>query len=219
MCLRRLLTSLVMAAILAVLASGQARSVGGFAHPPSVTPGFASFGTTASPGFGSSFPRHSFGNASVVFFSDVGYEPASTQPISVVVVQPPAPAVAPREEEPRPTAKPLLLELHGDRFVPVDQFQMTDKSVAKHDSKAQEKAPTVTAETLLVFRDGHAESTSAYAVIGDALYEQSNYWTSGSWSKKIAIADLDLPATMRANQQRGVIFKLPAGPNEVILQP
>ena len=72
---------------------------------------------------------------------------------------------------------------------------------------------------MLVFRDGHSETTSAYAVIGDALYEQSNYWASGSWTKKVAMADLDLPATIRANQQRGVVFKVPAGPNEVVLQP
>jgi hypothetical protein len=219
MCLRRLLTSLVTAASLTVFASGQVRGVGGFAHPPSVTPGFASFGPSASPGFNSSFPRHSFANAPVIFFSDVGYEPAGNQPISVIVVQPPSPAVAPREEEPRPPAKPLLLELHGDHFVPVDQFQVAESPVSKHDSKAHEAKPMVTAETLLVFRDGHAESTSAYALIGDALYEQSNYWTSGSWTRKIAIADLDLQATIKANQQRGVVFKLPGGPHEVVLQP
>jgi hypothetical protein len=56
-------------------------------------------------------------------------------------------------------------------------------------------------------------------VIGDVLYEQSNYWTSGSWTRKIPMADLDLPATIKANQQRGIVFKLPAGPNEVVLQP
>jgi hypothetical protein len=111
------------------------------------------------------------------------------------------------------------LELQGDRWVQVDHFQMTPNAAANGDGTAQRAGNAVPAETLLIFRDGRSEVTNGYAVIGDALYEQSNYWTSGTWTKKIPIADLDVPATMRANQQRGLTFKLPTGPNEVVLQP
>jgi hypothetical protein len=219
MYLRLLVTSFVTAAILSSFASGQGRGVGGFAHPPAVTPGFAGFDLTTTTGFRPAFPRRPLGNAPVIFFSDLGYEPASSQPVSVVVIQPSALAVAPREEEAHPPAKPLLLELQGDRWVRVEQFQMTSNVVSPRDGKAARRVENAPVDTLLVFRNGRSETTSAYAVIGDILYEQSNYWISGSWTKKIPIADLDLPATIEANQQRGVMFKLPAGPNEVILQP
>jgi len=194
----------------------------GFAHATAVTPGFAGFGVTttttgAAPAFSHHFHHHPFGNAGGIFFSDLGYEPVSSQPVSVIVVQPPAPAAPPTVEESHPPAKPLLLELQGDRWVQVEHFQMTRGALPDHNAKAQTKnAPE---ETLLVFRDGHSESTTGYAVIGDALYEQRNYWASGSWTKKIAMADLDLPATIQANQQQGLRFRLPAGPNEVVLQP
>jgi hypothetical protein len=133
----------------------------------------------------------------------------------VVVVQPPAPTVTPRPEESHTPAKPLLLELHGERWVQVEQFQMT----SNRDKLSVPSSEAIPMDTLLVFRDGRSETTSSYAVIGDSIFVQSNYWTSGSWTKKIAIADLDLAATMKANQQRGVTFKLPAGPNEVVLRP
>lgn len=217
--MRLFVRSVVTLTMLSGFAFGQARSVPGFAQPSAVTPGFAGFGVSSTTGFASGFHHRALGNTPVVFFSDLGYEPVSSQPVSVIVVQPPAPTVAPREEEPHPPAKPLLLELQGDRWVQVDQFQMTRKIVPNRDNRVPQGLESVPLETLLIFRDGRAETTSGYAVIGDTLYEQSNYWTSGSWTKKIPIADLDLPATIQANQQRGVAFKLPAGPNEVVLQP
>jgi hypothetical protein len=204
-------TSLMTAAMFGGIASAQVRGPGGFAHPPSVTPGFAGFGVTTSTGFGPAFSRRPLGGVPVVFYSDLGYQP--------VTAQPPATAIAPREEESRPPAKPLLLELQGDRWVQVEQFQMTRKAAASQSEKTTPTIHNVPADTLLIFRDGRSEATSAYAVIGDVLYEQSNYWTSGSWTRKIPMADLDLPATIKANQQRGIVFKLPAGPNEVVLQP
>jgi hypothetical protein len=51
------------------------------------------------------------------------------------------------------------------------------------------------------------------------MYSKADYWTSGSWTKKIQIADLDVPATMRINQERGVKFALPTSPNEVVMRP
>jgi hypothetical protein len=216
--LRLLVTSFVTAAVLSGSASAQVRGTGGFGHTPAVTPGFAGFGVSTT-GFRPAFPRQPLGNSSVVFFSDLGYEPGSTQPVAVVVVQPPGPTVAPRDEESHPPAKPLLLELQGDHWVQVEHFQMTSNVLPNRDQRSVHRSDNTPVDTLLVFRDGRSETTSAYAVIGDALFEQSNYWTSGSWTKKVPIADLDLTATIKANQQRGIVFRLPAGPNEVVLQP
>lgn len=213
--LRLLVTSIVTAAAFTAMAWGQARGTG-FSHPPVVNPGFSGFGTTTT-GFNTKFPRRPFSGSPIVFYSDLGYEPIYPQPVSVVVVQPPAPAATPVAEPVHVPAKPLLLELQGDRWVQLEHFQMSG-AAARYPSKTelQQNRPT---ETLLIFRDGRAESTGGYAVIGDALYEQTNYWSSGSWTKKIPLADLDLAATTKANQERGVVFKLPGGPNEVVLQP
>ena len=51
------------------------------------------------------------------------------------------------------------------------------------------------------------------------IYAKADYWTSGSWTTQIQVADLDVPATLRLNQERGLKFVLPAGPNEVVTRP
>jgi hypothetical protein len=59
-------------------------------------------------------------------------------------------------------------------------------------------------ETVLVFRDQHRQEISNYAIAGGTLWvlsEQS--------AKKIPLADLDLEATAKANDERGVEFQVP----------
>ena len=72
---------------------------------------------------------------------------------------------------------------------------------------------------ILVYRDGHSEELSSYSIIGNTLYTKSDYWTSGAWTRKIQIADLDLPTTIKQNHERGINFDLPSGPDEMILRP
>ncbi len=62
-------------------------------------------------------------------------------------------------------------------------------------------------DTVLVFRDGHSVQVKNYAIVGDTIYDLSD----GS-RHKIAIADLDLTATEKANDARGLDFRLPARP-------
>jgi hypothetical protein len=57
--------------------------------------------------------------------------------------------------------------------------------------------------TVLVFRDGKRQEVNSYAIMGDALY------VFDQGRKKIALADLDIPATTKANDERGVEFRLP----------
>lgn len=59
--------------------------------------------------------------------------------------------------------------------------------------------------TVLVFQDGRQLEVGNYAIVGATLIDL----TPGH-SRKIAIADLDLDATRRQNENRGVIFQLPA---------
>jgi hypothetical protein len=58
--------------------------------------------------------------------------------------------------------------------------------------------------TVLVFKDGHQVEVGNYAIVGQALYDL----TPGR-PRKIALADLDLSATQKQNDDRGVSFQLP----------
>ena len=53
-------------------------------------------------------------------------------------------------------------------------------------------------------RDQHREEVTNYAIAGDAV------WIfSAQGRKKIALSDLDLPATVKVNDDRGVEFRVP----------
>jgi hypothetical protein len=57
--------------------------------------------------------------------------------------------------------------------------------------------------TLLVFRDGHKQEVTNYAIMGQTVYVFDNK------TKRIALADLDVPATIKANDDQGVEFEVP----------
>lgn len=57
--------------------------------------------------------------------------------------------------------------------------------------------------TTLVYRDGHTQVVTNYAIMGQTLY------VFDERTKKIALADLDVPATVKLNDDDGVEFQLP----------
>ncbi|MBZ5658082.1 MAG: hypothetical protein LAO56_22705 [Acidobacteriia bacterium] len=59
--------------------------------------------------------------------------------------------------------------------------------------------------TVLIFKDGHRSEVQNYAIVGNTLFD----FAEGR-SRKILLADLDLPATQKANDDRGVDFHVPA---------
>ena len=59
--------------------------------------------------------------------------------------------------------------------------------------------------TVLVYKDGHKSDVVNYAIVGDTLFDFGD-----GRSHKIRLADLDLPATQKANDDRGVDFQVPA---------
>lgn len=59
--------------------------------------------------------------------------------------------------------------------------------------------------TVLVFKDGHRADVLNYAIVGDTLFD-----FGAGRTHKILLADLDLPATRKANDERGVDFQIPA---------
>jgi hypothetical protein len=56
----------------------------------------------------------------------------------------------------------------------------------------------------LVFKDGHKVEVSNYAIVGTTLFDL----TPGH-PRHIAVADIDLEATRKENDEHGIIFQLP----------
>ena len=155
------------------------------------------------------------------------YYSSMAQPPTVVVVQsaPPVPAV---HEEPRRSAEPLMIEWQGDRYVRYSSSQVgasvraaqldySTPAVATPNPSADRAATQ--APAALVFRDGHQQDVSNYTIINRVMYVGSDYWSSGAWQQKIQMADLNIPATLKLNRDRGVRFILPTMPNEVVTRP
>jgi hypothetical protein len=57
--------------------------------------------------------------------------------------------------------------------------------------------------TVLVFRDGHQQQVTNYAIMGQTLY------IFGVRTQKVGLGDLDIPATIKLNDDSGVEFHLP----------
>src|ERR1035437_7705536 len=81
------------------------------------------------------------------------------------------------------------------------------------------KATKELVPAILVFRDGHREEVSDYMMADGVLYTRSDYYTNGSWNRKIELSSLNLPETVKSNQSHGLRFQLPSAPNEVTVGP
>jgi len=71
---------------------------------------------------------------------------------------------------------------------------------------AQQQPVADEPRTVLVFKDGHQQEVANYAIVGATLYDLSD-----GRAKKVGLADLDLTATVKQNDDRGLDFKLPVG--------
>jgi hypothetical protein len=74
------------------------------------------------------------------------------------------------------------------------------------EAKDLAESPSDQPQTVLVFKDGHQDEIQNYAVVGQTLYD-----LSPGHRRKIALADLDLAATAKENDNRGISFQLPPG--------
>lgn len=161
------------------------------------------------------------GFAYPLFFADYGAESTAPPPAPPVVIEK-------RVFQPEPKPQPILIEWHGDRFVRYGGAQAGGQSpdfaqatsvlpAAKLGTRSEvshELPPAV-----LVYRDGHREEVSDYVITRGVLYARGDYSRDGSWMRNIQLSALDLSATIRANQDSGAKFMLPAGPNEVVTRP
>lgn len=185
------------------------------------------------------YPRRSGYGYLPYFYPGYSYsedysEPAPPEPAPqrVVIVERTQPHV---EAPPAPPPKSLLLELQGNRWV-----RVTDSGTAIIGSGPQPRgsakattsprpampqpgnameAPRRLPPAVLVFRDGHKEEVRRYTIVGGTLYTSSNYWSNGSWTRKVPISELDVPATLKLNRERGAKFSLPSSPNVIVVRP
>ena len=109
---------------------------------------------------------------------------------------------------------PTIFDRSGQARVPLTQPTPSEEDYrAELRAKAQ-AAPAPQVEqpvaeqppTVLVFKDGHQQQVVNYAIVGNTLYD-----LSGGRTRRVALAELDLTATVKQNDQRGVDFQLPAG--------
>jgi hypothetical protein len=72
-------------------------------------------------------------------------------------------------------------------------------------SRSETVGTSFESPTVLVFRDRHQQEVQNYAIVGQTLWNFSAHRT-----EKISISRLDLTATEKANDDRGVTFRVPA---------
>ena len=176
--------------------------------------------------FGTGFRHHHhFGAIGFpVYYSPYGYYPAYDSSMT--------PAYAPPAESALEDDRPGLTvfenrktyKLIGDSAT-YQKEQQQDDRYGEHYLDAREQTrndrpekpapsasisavePDETAPTILIYRDGHRRELHNYVVMGNSIYDMSV--KPGQGSMKILIADLDLPATLSLNAERGVEFNLP----------
>jgi len=201
----------------------------GFGGSNNPTPGIRASVTSLGPyGYGSSAPF--IGNCCGSFFWQPGYGPfdakvplrshrrhhhddATIVPLVTPVYVPYAAAYGDDGDEDAADSPDAYASGPGagrrDDHKRVGPRDVGDES-ARGD--ATEAAPPVQPEepvvaqpsTILVFKDGHRSDVVNYAIIGDTLFD-----FAGDRTHKILLADLDLSATQKANDEKGVEFTLP----------
>jgi hypothetical protein len=152
---------------------------------------------------------------------------APPPPFRAQTAAPASPANPPKPPE------SLVMELRGDHWVRLTSYGAMaigesghpQSEAASGPAQAKGSADSIRAQgpselppAVLVFRDGHQEEVARYTIVGTTLSIKTDYWSTGSWTRKIPIAELNLAATLRANQERGAKFSLPSRPSEVIVR-
>jgi hypothetical protein len=190
----------------------------------------AGLGRSVGVSFAGRLHSQSFGRGAIFlgdpFYADYPVAPL-TIPSQFVVAQPTTAADTSLETK----AEPLMIELQGNRYVRFGGRQKSaergvnaapDYAQPEAGNSAQVAQHPIQPElppTVLIFRDGHREQVPEYAIVGSTLYSSGDYWQSGHWTKDIQLSALNIPETVRANQNNGVKFILPSAPNQVVTRP
>jgi hypothetical protein len=183
-------------------------SLGPRGFTPGFNPAFPNsrpfFGTSSRPAFSGHRPHHRprFPQGSVGYYAapyygygyDNGYYDNGNDAGNY------ASNYAPEDEY---NGGPTMFDRRGPGYVPrpPEPERRAEASPAAPEAEAEESIPTV-----LVFKDGHQLEVENYAIVGSTLYDL----TEGH-RRKVALSDLDLTATSKQNDDRGIDFRLPAG--------
>jgi hypothetical protein len=228
--MRKLILTALLAAIPSGLAAQRMRLAGsGFVQPRPMNANGSRF---AFAGFG---PRHPVFYPASFFYDPFFYGDASTSgyPVSslppLIILQAPGSSAA--NSAPPLPMQPVVIELRGDRYVRISDEGSSGSAVMDETPATSRRLPNSSAPAagatgieepptaVLVFRDGHREQISSYTIADSVLYASGNYFTDGSWTRKIELSSLDLAESIRSNRSRGIRFQLPSYPNEVIVGP
>jgi hypothetical protein len=137
---------------------------------------------------------------------------------------------------PAKAAESLVIELRGDHWVRLTsdgprELGGQPATLQSHSQSAPGQLGSVKGNSeqmqgtvdlppaVLVFRDGHQEEAAKYTIVGSTIFIKTNYWSSGYWTHQVSIAELNLAATLEANQARGTKFSLPSRSGEVMMRP
>lgn len=160
----------------------------------------ASFGIGYYPAF---YPSYYDGTLN---YGPTNYGPADSTTSSqgqIVVIEP-------RNLSDSPASREALLERRlDDQARELDRIRQEKNNPPKADSTAaaSDAGEDSQPATILVFKDKRSvELVHNYAIVG------SNLFVMGRNHRKIPLADLDLAATARANEEAGLEFKMPGTP-------
>lgn len=102
---------------------------------------------------------------------------------------------------------PTIFDRRGsgpESYVPPVSDRQAEAQLQNSTTVADANLDPPQPSTFLVFKDGHQLEVANYAIVSQTLYDL----TPGH-PRKIALVDLDLPATEKQNDDRGVTFQLP----------
>jgi hypothetical protein len=182
-------------------ASATASSATSYTHTSSA-PGASSSKTshpTNGAGHNNGHPRHDTSTGGVVYYPYVYGVPV---PYAADANDAGANDNNTDDDDANYQGGPTIFDRRGsgpDSYVP-PSYEGPAHAQAGQDSSGPPQIPTT-----LIFKDGDQLEIENYAVVGQTLYDL----TPGH-SRKIALADLDLPATQKQNDDRGVTFQVPS---------
>ncbi|MFZ0818014.1 MAG: hypothetical protein WAM78_20985 [Candidatus Sulfotelmatobacter sp.] len=111
------------------------------------------------------------------------------------------------DNDPEYQGGPTIFDRRGPGHASYVANASPTQSIAEaqvEDAAADSDPEPPQAPTILVFKDGHQLEVSNYAIVNPTLYDL----TPGH-PRKIALSDLDLPATEKLNDDHGIVFELP----------
>jgi len=209
-----------------LVATGEAQIHGA---PSSVTsPGFGGHAINGAPASVTSLGRNGYAPAPGVQFrttivehrGDVDHHHHSHNrsafgdvyafPVAVPVAVPADPYAgddAANADDAEDQGGPTIFDRRGagaDSYVPPVENAPAAHMLRQADADPDTEDPPAMMPTLLVFKDQHKLEVSNYAIVGSTLFDL----TPGH-ARRVALADLDLEATAKENDDRGVTFQLP----------